>query len=156
MIYCIADNYTSTQAIKIKYMFFMRNVCLVKLCVWKQDPSSNWRCKILIVIYWFIYIKNWCWKILIKFTEAYTSTSTSAVDRGFEPRSGRSVIDICSRPLKSVNTWSRSPFSGIKISGRPVANASNFCVGRHKICIIVAQLAIAQFNWVRCRTIFVV
>ena len=36
--------------------------------------------------------------------------------------------------------------AGIKISGRPVANASNICVGRHIIRIIVAQLAIAQFN----------
>ena len=36
--------------------------------------------------------------------------------------------------------------SGIKISNRPVANASNICIGRHIIRIIVAQLAIAQFN----------
>ena len=36
--------------------------------------------------------------------------------------------------------------AGIKISGRPVANASNICVGRHIIRIIVAQLEIAQFN----------
>ena len=36
--------------------------------------------------------------------------------------------------------------SGIKISGRPVANASNICVKRHIIRIIVAQVAIAQFN----------
>ena len=36
--------------------------------------------------------------------------------------------------------------AGIKISGRPVANASNICVGRHIIRIIVTQLAIAQFN----------
>jgi len=33
----------------------MRNVRLVKFCVWKQDPSSNWRCKIIIVVYWCIY-----------------------------------------------------------------------------------------------------
>jgi len=36
----------------IKYMFFMRNVRLVKFCVWKQDPSSNWRWSILIMDYW--------------------------------------------------------------------------------------------------------
>ena len=36
--------------------------------------------------------------------------------------------------------------TGIKISGRPVANVSIICVGRHIIRIIVAQLAIAQFH----------
>jgi len=45
-------------------MFFMRNVRLVKFSVWKQDPSWNWHCIILIVVYW-CNIKNWCWKILI-------------------------------------------------------------------------------------------
>jgi len=55
----------------MKYMFFIRIIRLVKLCaVWKQDPSSNWRCKIPM---WFTgaYIKNGCWKILIWFNEAY-------------------------------------------------------------------------------------
>jgi hypothetical protein len=44
---------------KIKYLFFIRNIRLVKSCaLWKQDPSSNWRWKILI---WFIlHIINIC------------------------------------------------------------------------------------------------
>jgi len=34
----------------------IRNIRLVKLCaLWKQDPSSNWRCKIYYVVYWCIY-----------------------------------------------------------------------------------------------------
>ena len=45
-----------------------------------------------------------------------------------------------------INELKKKTSPGIKISGRPVANASNICVGRHIIRIIVAQLAIAQFN----------
>jgi hypothetical protein len=42
----------------------------------------------------------------------------------------------------SLEDLSKIIFAGIKISGCPVANASNICVGRHIIRIIVAQLAI--------------
>ena len=45
-------------------------------------------------------------------------------------------------------------FISYLLQGRPVANASNICVGRHTIRTIVVQLAIAQFNWVRCRSKF--
>jgi hypothetical protein len=31
----------------MKYLFLVRNIRLVKVCgLWKQDPSSNWHCKI--------------------------------------------------------------------------------------------------------------
>ena len=46
----------------------------------------------------------------------------------------------------NLKQHTKSIISGIKISSRPVANVSNICVGRHIIRIIVAQLAIAQFN----------
>ena len=48
----------------------MRNFRLVKFCVWKQDRRQTGVARFLL---WFTdaYIKNWCWKILIRFTEAY-------------------------------------------------------------------------------------
>ena len=53
---------------KVKYMFFIRNIRQVKLFALK-DPSSNWRCKIPM---WFTgaYIKNRRLKILMWFNEA--------------------------------------------------------------------------------------
>jgi hypothetical protein len=47
-------------------MFFIRNIRLVKFCaLWKQDASSNWRCKILM---WFTeaYIENIFDKLIFK------------------------------------------------------------------------------------------
>jgi hypothetical protein len=50
----------------MKYLFLVRNIRLVKVCgLWKQDPSSNWHCKIL---KWFTeaYIKNILVKLIFK------------------------------------------------------------------------------------------
>jgi len=53
---------------KIKYMFLIRNIRLIKCyALWKQDLSSNWRCK----IHTGAYIKNRRWKNIMWFNEAY-------------------------------------------------------------------------------------
>ena len=64
---------------KIKYLFFIRNIRLVKFCaLGKQDPSSNWRSRFLCglpmhilktSVERFLYIKNIFDKLIFKTRE---------------------------------------------------------------------------------------
>jgi hypothetical protein len=74
----------------MKYLFFVRNIRLVKVCgLWKQDPSSNWRCKIF---KWFTeaYIKNFLVKLIFK-----TFTLENSKKKGLHilPRPG--ICNFC-------------------------------------------------------------
>jgi hypothetical protein len=74
----------------MKYLFLVRNIRLVKVCgLWKQDPSSNWRYKIL---KWFTeaYIKNILVKLIFK-----TFTLENSKKKGLHilPRPG--ICNFC-------------------------------------------------------------